>query len=250
MRTLDRGLALLEALADSVQLSLSDIARRVQLPYSTTSRLLETLARRGFVVQASDTGLYRIGTRAYQVGAAMTRGPLYQVAHAEMKRLAEELNETVNLGVLDAKEAIIVHQVEARRFAGLFTHIGTRAPLHGTGIGKALLSGRSDEEVTALLGPEPFRAFTRNTLTRTAAVLKAVHRVRAQGYAVDDEEREVGVRCVAAPIRVGAETVAALSVATPATRLPDTRVGKVARRLIAAGQAISAHLGGPGLPLS
>lgn len=235
----------MEVLSGGSDLSLSEIARRVGLPYSTTHRVLDTLARRGFVAQATDTGLYRIGIRAFEVGAALTHGPLYEVAHAKMKELVDEFNETVNLAVLDGKEAVILHQVQARRFVGMFTHLGTRAPLHATGVGKALLAGQSDEEITALLGPDPQRAFTKNTLTKTPAIRKAVQRVRSEGYALDDEEREVGVRCVAVPIRVGGETVATLSLAAPATRLPKQRIRSVARRLLEAAQFIAAQSGRP-----
>lgn len=244
VRALDRGLSVLEALGDGREQPLSEIARRVQLPYSTAHRLLETLARRGFVVQQRATGLYRIGIRAFEVGAALTQGRLYELAHARMKELADEFNETVNLAVLDGREAVIVHQVEARRFAGLFTHPGTRAPLHATAIGKALLAGRAADEVTGLLGPGPLPAFTKNTLTRTPEILRAVERVRQQGFAIDDEERELGLRCVAVPIRTGGETVAALSVAAPASRLPKTRLAKIARRLGEISRAIASQLGG------
>lgn len=105
------------------------------------------------------------------------------------------------------------------------------------------MTWRPDEEIATLLGPGPQPSFTKNTLTRPAAIMKELRRVRAQGYALDDEEREPGVRCVAAPVRVHGEVVAVLSLSAPATRLPDERVVKIAHRLIAAAHTISAQLG-------
>lgn len=247
VRALDRGLSVLEALSEASELPLSEIARRVRLPYSTTHRLLETLVRRRFVAQRSDTGLYRIGIRAFEVGAALAQARLHEVAHPEMKALVDEINETVNLAVLDGQEAVYIHQVEGRQVVHMFTHLGARVPLYASGVGKALLAWRPEEEVRALLGPGPLRGFTKRTLTTPAAVLKELRRVRAQGYALDDEEREPGVRCVAAPVRSQGEVVAALSLSAPATRLADDRVARLARRLIAAAEQVSAQLGPPGV---
>jgi len=246
VRALERGLSLLEALSEASELSLSEIARRVRLPYSTTHRLLETLVRRRFVAQRGDTGLYRVGIRAFEVGAALAQARLHEVAHPEMKALVDEINETVNLAVLDGEEAVYIHQVEGRQVVRMFTHLGARVPLYASGVGKALLAWRPEEEVRALLGPGPLRGFTKRTLTAPAAVLKELRRVRVQGYALDAEEREPGVRCVAAPVRSQGEVVAALSLSAPATRLGDDRVARLARRLVAAAERVSAQLGPPG----
>jgi DNA-binding IclR family transcriptional regulator len=189
VRALDRGLALLEVLAEGRELQLSEVARRVGLPYSTTHRLLETLARRAFVAQSRDTGLYRIGIRAFEVGSGLTQDRLYEVAHPEMKALMEEFNETVNLAVLDGREAVFVRQVEGRHLVRMLAKPGARAALHCTAAGKALLSGLSDDEIAGLLGTEPLAAYTGNTRTSVADVVAEVRRVRARGYALDREER-------------------------------------------------------------
>lgn len=243
VRALDRGLAVLEALAEGRELPLSEIARRVELPFSTTHRLLETLVRRAFVVQSRESGLYRIGVRAFEVGSGLMQDRLYEVAHPQMKALMEEFNETVNLAVLDGKEAVFVRQVEGRHLVRMLAKPGARAALHCTAAGKALLSGLTDDEVVALLGHETLHAYTKNTRTRLPEILEEVRRVRARGFALDQEEREAGVRCAAAPVRVNGEVVAAVAIAAPGSRVPKARQLQIGRRLAEAAEAISAQLG-------
>ena len=245
VRALDRGLLLLEALSEVRELPLSEVARRLHLPFSTTFRLLETLRRRGFVAQSSETGLYRLGIRAFEVGSTfLAQGQLHEVAHPVMDALVGEINETVNLAVLDKKEAVYIHRVESRLLVRKFTQLGARTPLYCTGVGKVLLAWRRPGEALALLGQSPLEALTRNTLTDPTALLRELSKVRVRGYAFDNEEREVGVRCVAAPVRDGkGQVVAALSLSAPASRLPRARLGRIAERVMAAADKISAGLG-------
>lgn len=245
VRALDRGLAILETLARDGELSLTQLAERVNLPNSTTYRLLETLRKRGFATQSPETGLYRVGIRALEVGGSFAvRLRLHEVALPAMKALVDEVNETVNLAVLDGRDAVYVGQVEGRQLVRMFTQIGARTPLHCTGVGKVLLAWRSPEEVQGLLGEGPYRAYTPHTITRIEPLLEELARVRQRGYAVDNEERELGVRCVAAPIRdLSGQVVAALSLSAPASRLGDERASALASRVQAAARQISGWLG-------
>lgn len=245
IRALERGLAVLEALAMVDALSLSELARRVQLSTSTTSRVLETLRRRRFVTQTDD-GLYRIGIRAFEVGAAYLQGTeLHRAARPVMKTLAEALEETVNLAVLDSQEVVYVDQeVAGRSMVRMFTQIGARAPLYCTGAGKALLAWLPESEVRKRLGDEPLAPHTPHTLISKEAVVTQLRRIREQGYAFDDEEREVGVRCVAVPIRNQfGEVTATLSLSAPVSRLPDDKVKPLADALVRSADDISLRLG-------
>lgn len=245
VRALERGLSVLEVLSAARELSLSEIARRVELSYSTTYRLLETLRQQKFVAQASESGLYRIGIKSFEVGASfLSQGRLPEIAHGFMKQLVDDANETVNLAILDGHEAVYVHQVEGRQMVRMFTHIGGRTPLYCTGVGKILLAWLPGEEVHRLLKLTPLKKFTSHTQTGLRKILAELERVRAQDYALDDEERETGVRCVAAPVRGRrGETVAALSLSAPTSRLPKERVRAVAAKVKETAQQISTHLG-------
>ena len=140
-RTLDRGLAILEAVAAEGEMSLSDVARATQMSASTAYRLIETLERRGFLARSEDSGMYRVGSRAFDVGTAFSGAArLNDVARPIMRRLAEELGESVALGIRDAGQVVYVEQCEAKGAVRMIARLGSRMPIHCTAIFKLLLS--------------------------------------------------------------------------------------------------------------
>ncbi|THF84312.1 IclR family transcriptional regulator [Deinococcus sp. KSM4-11] len=243
VRTLERGLLILVALKEFGRAPLGQLARQVGLSSSTAYRLLETLRQQGFVEWDGPSGVYSVGLRAYQVGLAFTeRSGLIHSAHPEMEALVGRLNETVNLAVLHAPEAIYVHQVEGRQLVRMFARQGDSAPLHASGVGKALLAWRPDADL--LVGEEPFVSYTPHTQTTLAALVEELAQVRDLGYSIDDQERELGVRCVAVPVRDHTRAVvAALSVSAPTARLPTDQIPEVASQLVRAAAQISLRLG-------
>jgi IclR family acetate operon transcriptional repressor len=248
VRTLERGLHLLEALSEAETLCLSELARKTGLSPSTAYRLLETLRRRGFADWDETKGLWKVGLKAYQVGSAfLTRGGLIEAATPEMEKLVDELNETVNLAVLDGNEVIYIAQVEGRQLIRMFTRIGARAPIYCTGVGKALLLEHSDTEVRRIVGTGPFKPYTAKTITTLDGFLQSLQEGRQRQYVLDDEEREEGVRCIAAPIHDNrGKVVASMSLSAPATRVPNERLPEIGARVRKAADAVSARLGWPG----
>lgn len=248
VRTLERGLSVLSALAEVREATLSVLARQVGLSASTTYRLLETLRQQGFVDWNEGTGVFQVGVRAYQVGAAYSvQDALLSAAQSEMQALVADVNETANLAVQRAGQAVYVHQVQAHQIMRMFTHIGAVAPWHCSGVGKVLLAWQSEAEVKELAGAGLFTPFTPHSITTLAEFQRELSRVRAQGYALDDQERELGVRCVAAPIRDhSGSVVAALSVSAPTSRLTPQDVPHLLARVQQATHGISARLGGTG----
>jgi DNA-binding IclR family transcriptional regulator len=228
VRTLLRGLAILEALASSHGLNLSEVARKTRLPVSTTYRLLETLRRRGFVQPLEDSR-YRVGLRAFEVGMGFLRGQhLTEAARPAMVELVDRVRETANLAVRDGGEAVYVLQVESDRMLRLFAQPGARHPLYCTGVGKVLLAWEPEEQVRALLGPGPLPRYTPRTLTEPDDVLREL-RAGAQ---------------LPAPVRdLQGRVVAALSVSAPASRLPHRRIPQVAATVVAAAREVSRRLG-------
>lgn len=244
VRTLDRGLTLLETLSEAPGLQL-DVAHRIGLPPSTVFRLLEALRARGYVTRSPETGVYRVGIRAFEVGSAFVmEAALTDLALPEMRRLVGVFNEAVNLAVLDREEAVYVEQVEGNRSVRFFTRLGARVPLHCTGVGKVLTAWAGDTVLTRLLQHAPFEAFTPRTLTAADDFLAELGRVRELECAVDDEERETGVRCLAVPIRDRSGcVVAAMSLSGPTTRLADDVMAVIRPQLCQAADTISAGLG-------
>ncbi|MBB5234754.1 IclR family acetate operon transcriptional repressor [Deinococcus budaensis] len=245
VRTLERGLSVLLALKDLRRAPLSVLARHVGLSASTTYRLLETLRQQGFVEWEEQSGVYSVGLRAYQVGLAFTeRSNLIQSAHPEMEALVRDLNETVNLAVLYGAEAVYVHQVEGRQLMRMFARLGDSSPLHASGVGKVLLAWRPEADVRQKLGDGPYPAYTPRSISTYAALLGELEQVREQGYSVDDEERELGVRCVAVPVRDHTrQVVASLSVSAPTSRFTKDQIAGVAGRMNQAAVQVSTRLG-------
>ncbi|MFC4454463.1 IclR family transcriptional regulator [Deinococcus sonorensis] len=250
VRTLERGLHVLSVLGAGGAATLSDLSRRAGLSASTASRLLQTLEKAGYAEWDAASGQWRVGLGAYRVGAAYVGGSgLTGAADPAMQRLVAELGETCNLAVVQGGEAVYIHQVEGRQLVRMFTTLGAGASLHATGVGKALMAWQPPEEVRARLGGGPYPALTPHTLTTLAQYLESLEAVRQQGYALDDQERELGVRCVAAPVHDAAgRVVAALSVSAPTTRLSEARVPETARRVREAAAEVSRRLGYGGPP--
>lgn len=247
MQSLERAFDLLEALAAGGELGVTELAQRTELVPSTVHRLLATLAKRGYVAQSDESGRYRLGYKASELGSSLERrlARLRSVARSHMERVSAETGETVNLVVLDADRVIYVDQVEGTRRVRMFTAVGTAAPAHTTGSGKAILAYAPPGTVAALYaGREPLERLTPNTLVTVADLEADLARIRARGFAFDAEEHEAGVGCIATPIFDAAGgPVAALSVSGPSTRIlhgdPDGLGALLARH---AGE-ISAELG-------
>ena len=248
VKSLDKALTLLERIGESEEgLPLSDLAQRVGLPPSTAHRLLTTLERRRFVQFDSLQRRWCIGVQSFTVGNAFhPRRDLVRTALPLMRRLMEESGETTNLAVESNGEAVFLAHVECREMMRASSRPGSRVPLHGSGVGKVLLSAMSEKEVARILHKHGLRRITPNTITSPGDLHAVLAEIRATGYAFDDEEHAFGLRCVAAPIvDDSGETVAAISVLGPTARVTDDRLPDLAARVCRAAGLISADLGGP-----
>lgn len=246
VRALDRALGLLQAVAGRPQgATLSDLAEDAGLAPSTTHRLLRGLEDRRFVAQDTERGLWFVGVGAFRVGTAFLRGrDVVQLARPVMRRLMEEAAESVNLAVRDGDRAIYLSQVECRQMMRALAAPGGRAPLHASAVGKALLMGLKSHEMTDVLAGLTLDRHTALTLCTPEALEADLAAARARGYAIDDEEHAVGLRCVAAPIRNEyGETVAAISLSGPVARIDDDRLARLGRMIGAAAADISREYG-------
>ncbi|WP_062214154.1 IclR family transcriptional regulator [Streptomyces sp. NBRC 109706] len=226
VQSLERAFGLLELMADAGGVTgLSELASSSGLPLPTIHRLMRTLVACGYVRQQPNRR-YALGPRLIRLGEAAAR-PLATWARPFLARLAAGTGETANMALLDGDEAVYVAQVPSRHSMRMFTEVGRRVLPHATGVGKALLAGLPDEEVRALLHRTGMPAVTERTLTSPDAFLRELGTVRARGFAVDDNEQEIGVRCLAVALP-HAPTPAAISVSGPAGRLTDEAVEKLA----------------------
>ena len=218
VQSVDRALLLLEVLAQGGgRLPISELSARSGLSLGTAHRLLASLAARGYVRQDADRR-YALGTALLPLGDAATR-LLGSWALPYLCQLAERCGETANLAVLEDDHVIYVAQAPGRHRMRMFTEVGRRVLPHSTAVGKVLLAWQDPDHVRRVLARLGLPGRTPHTLTTLAEVREELALVRRRGWAVDDEEEEVGVRCMAVPVGPGEQAVAAVSVSAPASRL-------------------------------
>ena len=233
----ERAFAILEALAEAREMGLSELARALRLGKSSVYRLLNTLVSTGYVEKRPDSGRYRLTYRlSLLAGAASERSGLADAAAPVLRRLAAETAESANLGVLEGGVVVNLLRVEGPQPLRLHLALPGGVPPHATGLGPA--------ELRARLGSAPLARLTPRTIRDRRTLRAELERVGRLGYAVDDEECSLGLRCVAAPVRDrSGEVIAAVSIAAPAHRLPRERVPEVARTVTLAGRELSRRLG-------
>jgi IclR family acetate operon transcriptional repressor len=235
VQALDRALAILEELSGTDGLSLSDISRRLSLPTSTAHRLLATLGRRDFARYIPATGVWTVGSGLFRAGSAYLRvRKLPEIGWPVVHALNVEVNETVNLSVLDGRDVICVMQSESHHPVRAFFRVGGLLPTHASGAGKAMLSLCTQAEREAWLSELSLRRFTEHTHCDLADLHADLAAVSVRGYAIDNEEHAIGMRCVAAAITDEyRRPIGAISLSAPTIRLPVERLeelGKVVAR--------------------
>ncbi|MGB0696477.1 MAG: IclR family transcriptional regulator [Rhodospirillaceae bacterium] len=247
VQSVERALTLLEALAQQEDgARLSDLARTAGLAASTTHRLLTTLEQRGFAQSDSSNGRWHVGRRAFAVGAAFAQRRNFVVpALPFLRRLRDLTRETANLGVIEDGEVITLSQVESREIMRAISPPGGRVPVLCSGMGKAILSTWDDREIDRLMERHGLKGMTQHSLTNRAAVQEEIDKIRQRGYALDDEEYVVGLRCVASVVwGPDGEAACAISVSGLAARIPQSRIPEIGATVRALAQELTEVLGG------
>jgi len=225
-------------------MSLKDLSRKASLNPSTAYRILNTLEAHGLVQQDPMTRYYGLGLQVLQLAAAVrSQLDLRETARPFLRGLAKEAGETANLVTFEGDEAVYIDQLFSSQPIRAFTQIGARVPLHCTGVGKVLLASLpSEERETRLQMGLP--AFTKNTITNPYHLSEELVKISDQGFALDIEERQEEVRCIAAPILDDeAKVTAAISISGPAHRLTLDRMNQLVPMVVHAALEISSQLG-------
>ncbi|MGA8210884.1 MAG: IclR family transcriptional regulator [Nocardioidaceae bacterium] len=238
VQSVDRALSLLEALATSEgPVGVGELAGQTGLPQGTAHRLLRALQLRGYV-RRDASRKYSLGTAAARLSDGAHRALALQ-ARPFLTELVEACGETANLAVLEGDEAVYVAQVPSPYTLRMFAEVGAHVPVHSTAVGKVLLSDLPRGRAAALLARVGLPRRTPATVTDAQTLLVEVELVRARGWAGDEEEQELGVRCVAVPVRAGGRVLAAMSLSGPAERFRGSRDA----RLVATMQRVSHAFG-------
>lgn len=245
LQGLDRIVSILDLLgANDHSMSLAEICQRMDLSKSTAHRALMALEHTGLIERAP-TNRYRLGLKLYDMGSrAVEQIDLRGRVRPYLRKLALRVGETVHLGVLHKTRVVYLDKIEPiNRRVCISSRTGTSNPVYSTSMGKAILAHISAEEVQDIVADIEFVSFTSKTLTSAEELLRALERVRRRGYAIDDEEMEIGTRCVGAPILDDdGRAIAALSVSGSATRLAAHCVPGIAEHVKRCAQEVSMML--------
>ena len=238
VQSLNRAFALIEAVTGAGgYMSIREMADATGFPQPTVHRLIKTLVERGYMRQLPDRR-YALGFRLIPLGAAANQLVGVGVERA-LGELVRELGETANLAVLAGDSAEYVAQVPSRHSVRMFTEVGRRVDLHATGVGKALLARLANDEVDAIVRRTGLPPRTSHTIATTIGLHAALDVIRSNGYALDEQEQELGVRCVAVAVPTSKPVNMAVSVSGPLTRMDDALVARAVPLLRAAAQALS-----------
>lgn len=248
IRAVVRAAAILELLrASDHAVTLNEVTERSGLAKASVFRMLRTLQRTGLVERVQDSDLYRLGVRCLELGQAyLEQTDLRREALPILRELKERFNETVHLAVLDDQLRVVyLEKLQTSHPVGLMmSRVGRTAPSYCTGLGKALLAAVDGDPIDVMAHSGALRSYTPNTLTDLADLRDELSRIRGRAFALDLEEHEQGVRCVASAIPGSRDPVAAISIAGPAQRLPERKLkGELARAVIDAAMEIGRRVG-------
>lgn len=242
----ERALAVLEILSDSRRgFSISEMARRLKVPKSSTHLILTTLERQGYLLKNPQSRKYSVSLKLVSLARVALDGfELRQRAMPFLLSLAADTALTVHMAVLEGSEAVLIERLESPGLVKLNTWIGQRMHINCTALGKALVAFLPEEEFKRTFQARRLIKHNQNTISSAARLREELIRVRSLGYAVDDEEEEVGVRCVGAPIfERNGKVAAAVSVAGTTVQIPERQVTVLAKSVQETASRISRELG-------
>jgi DNA-binding IclR family transcriptional regulator len=246
VQSVDRTLTILEVLSDyNDGLSITEISSLVNLHKSTVHRLLSTLIYKGYVEQEIETSRYKISFKLFELGSKKVHKlDLLEISRPYTKMLMKSVNEVVHLVIREETDIVYIDKVEANNTISMASRIGKRNPMFCTATGKAILAFLPEDEVLRVWNNSNIVKLTKNTNTDFIIFKKELQKIRNYGYAIDDEENEIGVRCVGAPIfNMCGDVVAAISVSGPVTRITDDKIDFISNEVIKITNLISKEMG-------
>ncbi len=247
VQSVDRALSIIETLAeDDEGYRLSDLAVRTGLSTSTVHRLLATLEKRRFVQFDRYESKWHVGARSFSVGATFARRRNFTAqAMPYLRKLRDLTRETANLAVVDDQSIIVLTRIESREIMRSLTKVGGRVAMVASGVGKAVLATYADADVNAIIRHHGMPRLTEKSIVRPSDLFKELEKVRRQGFAIDDEEASMGLRCIAAVVyNDNSEPLAAISVSGMTSRITDERLPALGETVRAVAAELTLALGG------
>jgi IclR family transcriptional regulator, KDG regulon repressor len=248
----EKGAQLIDRLLDIVELltlekdglGVTDIANRTSLHKSTVHRIVSALAERGYIEKVPERSVYKVGLKFVEISSVYLNSvELKTEATPYLRELTSKLGQPTHLAILDGTDAVYIEKVDVLNNIRLYSQIGRRIPVYCSALGKCLLSGLHEGEIDEIVQKSSFIKFTAKTLTREE-LLRQVRAVTTDGYAVDDEEHDEGIRCIAVPVRdYRGKVIASVSVAGPASVFLQKNDNETAKMVKETALVISKRMG-------
>lgn len=246
-QSVEKVLQIVEIMAEEgAPMRLQDLSVRCQMPASTVLRMLNTLALCGYVSQNPDTLRYSLTLKFAHIGSRVcARNSLRDIAHPVLFQLSRRCRESCCLAIEENMEMVYTDVRDGPdNMLKTMQRIGKRAPMHSTGVGKLLLLNYTESQLEGYIVCKGLTALTEHTLTTRETLMEELEEIRRRGYALDNEECELGARCVAAPVRdYTGHIVAGLSVSGPVSRMTEERIESIVPVVVEMADKISQQMG-------
>ena len=245
VQSIDRAFDILEVLVENSDgLGVTEISQKLNIHKSTVYRLLSTLQYRGYV-KKDNNDKYKIGLKLFEVGSKVIDNiDLRSEVNPYLREIMRISEETVHLGILDDNQVVYIDKVESQNTIRMYSKIGRRNHASSTSLGKVLLAYSDKEVVEQVINEEGLKKLTENTITEENEFYKHLSQIKQQGYAIDDEEQEYGIRCIAGPIfNHKGDIIAAFSISGPVMRMTHEKVDSLKEVVKEYSNKISKALG-------
>jgi IclR family acetate operon transcriptional repressor len=245
IKSLDRAVDVLEHLSHMQGVGLSELSAQLGQSPATVYRVLVTLEARGVTEFDAETQLWYVGANAFIIGARyLRRTSLVDRATPILRQLMSKTGETANLAVPRDGKVVFVSQVECHHSIRAFFPPGSASPMHASGIGKALLAEMDQTELEQVLSTTPLERFTEFTISDPEVLIRDLERTRKRGFAIDDQEKNLGMRCIAVPLHNWTgSAVAGISISGPISRIGDDDIGRLAEIVMKSGTDLATAMG-------
>ncbi|HET6872811.1 MAG TPA: IclR family transcriptional regulator [Sporolactobacillaceae bacterium] len=245
IQSVERALEIIDLFDEySTELKITEISNRLNLNKSTIHSLLKTLQKHGYIQQDRETGKYKLGLKLFERGnLAIQNLDIRAVCRKYLLEISKQTGHTLHLVIMDGKDAVYIDKIEGTSANVIYSRVGRRAPLHSTGAGKALVAFKAEEEWERIFDGYDLEKHTPQTITDKHALFEELNRIREQGFSYDKEENELGISCIAVPIRDHTgQVVAASSISMPTPKLKN-ETERLLPLMMEAGENISKELG-------
>lgn len=246
VQSVDRALKLLEVLSKYEDgLGLMELSQQANLTKSTTHRLLHTLVENNYVKQGEENGPYRLTFKMFRLGAnTVEKMDILKLSKPYLQKLKDEFGEVIHLVIRDDQEIVYIDKVETDHTIRMYSNIGKRGTLYSTSVGKAILAYQEDEELRKLWETLTIEEKTPYTITTWSKFLKEIQTIREAGYALDQEENELGVKCIGVALLDYTGTpIGAISVSGPIQRMTEDKIQQIVIEILRIKKEISKELG-------